>query len=289
MLEGGSKDPAYPGGILDSKSMRTLKIKEVKFSSSLFLDAHEGFVLPMALATVARKLVLNRPPLPAYSRRTIPPRYSSIRLLQSKGGFMTQQQQHHEEASAKGGSSSDIIERVKKDHEELDDYYKHYKKSLKDGDGEAALKWFNQFVWEICRHSVSEELVLYPMMETMGDRGKKLADKSREDHHKVKEMLAEMESMSDAKEMEPKMDKLMEELREHIKLEESEDLALVEKEVGLGARETAGATFALGKSIAPTRPHTMVPEKPVVVEAALGLLATPMDKLRDMFTSFPKA
>jgi iron-sulfur cluster repair protein YtfE (RIC family) len=58
------------------------------------------------------------------------------------------------------------------------------------------MKWYNQFVWELCRHSIGEEIVLYPLLESLGDEGKRLADDARMDHRKVKEMLSRMESLS---------------------------------------------------------------------------------------------
>jgi len=41
--------------------------------------------------------------------------------------------------------------------------------------------------------------------------------------------------------------------------------------------------------VAPTQPHAMIPEKPVALEAALGMLMAPLDKFTDMFKDFPSA
>lgn len=55
-----------------------------------------------------------------------------------------------------------------------------YQKATSDAEKE---EWSNQLRWELARHSVAEELVLYPAMEKhMGERGRALADGDRADH-----------------------------------------------------------------------------------------------------------
>ncbi|KAG6554122.1 hypothetical protein Mapa_004038 [Marchantia paleacea] len=184
-------------------------------------------------------------------------------------------------------TEEDIISKVKHDHAELEEYFQNYKKAHSQGQDDEARKWFNQFVWEISRHSMLEELILYPMMDLLGDRGKELADQSREDHHRTKEILATLQSISDPSLFDKRMNIMMAELRDHMKMEEEEDLAYLEARTDLDTRVTAGKTFSLGKKIVPTHPHPSIPEKFVAIEAALGLLITPLDKLGDLFTPFP--
>ncbi|KAL2649338.1 hypothetical protein R1flu_017466 [Riccia fluitans] len=184
-------------------------------------------------------------------------------------------------------STDDIIDKIKHDHRELEQYFENYKNATKQGDETEARKWFNQFVWEISRHSVSEELVMYPMLASLGDKGQQLADQSRADHHKIKEFLSELQKTSDMNKFDEMMDAMFGNLKDHIKLEEKEDLTYLEQNTEASARETAGKTFALGKNIAPTNPHPEVPEKLVAVEAAVGLLIAPLDKLSDFFKPFP--
>jgi hemerythrin superfamily protein len=184
-------------------------------------------------------------------------------------------------------TSADICEKIKHDHDELETFYKNYKEFHKKGDDEEAHKWFNQFVWEVSRHAVSEELIFYPLIASKGEKGQKLADQSRADHQATKNILEELQNTSDPDEFDKKMDKMMSELREHIKMEESEDIPYLEQNSSPSDRETAGNAFALGKNLVPSRPHAGVPNKPVALEAALGLLITPIDQLRNVFTPFP--
>jgi len=56
-----------------------------------------------------------------------------------------------------------------------------YKKN--NGDAAAQARWSRLFTWEVARHAVGEEIVVYPLMEKhLGEKGKKLADNDRLDH-----------------------------------------------------------------------------------------------------------
>ncbi|CAM6115655.1 unnamed protein product [Calypogeia fissa] len=142
---------------------------------------------------------------------------------------------------------------MKHDHRELEEQFDNYKKALRHGDEEEARKWLSH-VWERSRHSVSEELVLYPMVDDLGEKRQQLANKSREDHHKMKLILADLQRTHDSEEFDRKMDKMMSHLKEHMKMEEEDDLVgeLSDK------RDKAGKAFALGKNLAPTHAHAEI-------------------------------
>jgi hemerythrin superfamily protein len=63
-------------------------------------------------------------------------------------------------------SSSFLLERVsdliKRDHNELRTYKDNILKATTDDE---KVRWQNQFTWELARHSIAEELVVYPAME----------------------------------------------------------------------------------------------------------------------------
>lgn len=181
-------------------------------------------------------------------------------------------------------STDDLITEVKRDHRELETFYDNFKRASTD---EESNKWFHQFVWELSRHSVGEELVMYPLMETINAQGKALADDSRKEHHKVKELLLDASKEKDSDAFISKMTNIMEDLTQHIKKEETDDLVFLSDNVTPDNLRKAGKSFSMKKKLAPTRPHPTIPEKPVALEAALGLLIAPIDKFRDLFTEFP--
>lgn len=76
-----------------------------------------------------------------------------------------------------------ISDAVKTDHRELKEYYD---KIVHANHMEEQVRYQNQFVWELARHSIAEELVLYPALEKhLGSEGKVLADRDRREHYKV--------------------------------------------------------------------------------------------------------
>lgn len=75
--------------------------------------------------------------------------------------------------------SNSIIE----DHRELEEYYNEVVNST---DHDHQQRYGNQFTWELARHSVGEELVLYPAYEKyLGDKGREWAEHDRQEHHQV--------------------------------------------------------------------------------------------------------
>ena len=179
---------------------------------------------------------------------------------------------------------SDVIDEILEDHRELEEYYGKFKAAQSVDE---AHKYFHQFVWENSRHAVSEEIVVYPMMEAVGERGKKLVEESLEGHRRLKTMLHELENEKDEAKFGALFDATYKELQDHLKIEEGEDLPFIKENISLEERQKAAKRFTLGKKLAPTRPHPGIPDKPVALQMALGLLITPIDKLRDAFTEFP--
>lgn len=78
---------------------------------------------------------------------------------------------------------STISAAIKGDHRDLETYYNEV---VGSSDPDYQQRYGNQFVWELARHSVAEELVVYPAMEKyLGQKGKDLADHDRQEHHEV--------------------------------------------------------------------------------------------------------
>ena len=68
-------------------------------------------------------------------------------------------------------------------YRQMYEYHDQYQRAFAKGDTEACARWAPQLRWEIARHAVGEEIVVYPLMEKhLGERGKQLADHDREEH-----------------------------------------------------------------------------------------------------------
>lgn len=83
---------------------------------------------------------------------------------------------------------STISDAIIKDHRELEQYYNEV---INSSDPDHQQRFGNQFTWELARHSVGEELVVYPSFEKyLGDKGKTMAENDRREHHEVRVSFA---------------------------------------------------------------------------------------------------
>lgn len=182
---------------------------------------------------------------------------------------------------------SAVSNAIVKDHRELKKYYTEVVNST---DHDHQQRFGNQFVWELARHSISEELVIYPAMEKyMGDKGRRLADEDREEHHQVKERLKVFQNLKSTDPgYVPEIKHIWDLLDKHIEDEENRDLPALEKALAAHAEDadSLAASFERTKHFVPTRSHPSAGESPPF-ETVMGLLAAPMDRLADMFRKFP--
>ncbi|GCB26990.1 uncharacterized hemerythrin-like protein C869.06c [Aspergillus awamori] len=177
-----------------------------------------------------------------------------------------------------------ISEAIKTDHRELEDYYN---KILNSATEKEKIEWQNQFTWELARHSIAEELVVYPQFEKSIPDGRAMADKDRKEHQSVKEQLKKFQNMKPADpEFESTIRALMKDLSEHIKEEESQDLPKLEDAVSAEESEKLSKSFGRTKMFVPSRSHPSAPDKPPF-ETAIGLMTAPIDHLADLFRKWP--
>ncbi len=80
---------------------------------------------------------------------------------------------------------STISDAIIQDHRELEKCYKEIVDHPDDIDH--ITRYGNQFTWELARHSVAEELLIYPAFEKyMGKDGHEKAERDRNEHHQVR-------------------------------------------------------------------------------------------------------
>ncbi|KAI0056261.1 hypothetical protein BV25DRAFT_1814410 [Artomyces pyxidatus] len=179
-----------------------------------------------------------------------------------------------------------LTEAIKEDHQEMYEYYDAYTKAA--GDTDAQARWAHQLTWEVARHAVGEEIIVYPLMERhLGAHGLDLANHDRAEHQIVKEQLYALSGQTPGtSEYDTTLKKVMEHLRPHNDSEEQEDLPLLEPELGADGSAQAAQSFSRTKKFVPTRAHPSAPNRPPF-ETFAGFLAAPIDKLKDMFETFP--
>ncbi|KAJ7231960.1 hypothetical protein C8J57DRAFT_1250830 [Mycena rebaudengoi] len=139
-----------------------------------------------------------------------------------------------------------------------------------------------QLTWEIARHAVGEEIIVYPLMEKhLGARGLEtgLTTTGRS--------TSKLESLKPGTtEYDAVIERMMVGLRRHNDDEETKDLPLLEPHLGADGSKSAAMQFSRTKQFAPTRAHPSAPNKPPF-ETLTGFLVAPIDKLKDAFAKFP--
>jgi hemerythrin-like domain-containing protein len=179
-------------------------------------------------------------------------------------------------------AASTISEVITNDHRELKKYYEEIVNNPDNIDHQT--RYGNQFTWELARHSVAEELLVYPALEKyLGDKGKEHADHDRAEHHKVcltvpfaeivtdrlqvKVLLKDFQNMSarDSAYV-PKLKEIWSLLEHHIEEEESKDLPALEKALSSsdnrGSSESLAKNFGRTKAFVPSRSHPSAGENP---------------------------
>ncbi|KAK9483613.1 hemerythrin HHE cation binding domain-containing protein [Lipomyces starkeyi] len=177
-----------------------------------------------------------------------------------------------------------IIDVVKQDHRDIE---KCYDSILKADNNDTRTRWANQFVWEVARHSVGEEILLYPAFEKHIQGGKAVANEDRTEHQTVKDDLYKFQNLkSSDKDFIPTLTTIMNELKEHIRNEEEVQLPQIERALGDDESIKLAKSFSRTKHFVPTHSHPSAPNKPPF-ETAVALLTAPIDKLKDIFKKFP--
>jgi len=177
-----------------------------------------------------------------------------------------------------------ISDAIKKDHREIESYYEQI---VGTSDETEQRKYQNQFTWELARHSIGEELVVYPAFEKYVSNGVELADKDRQEHQSVKEQLKIFQNLKPSDpQFIPTIKALMEDLSQHIKEEETNDLPKLEEALSQEESEKYSTSFGRTKMFVPSRSHPSAPDKPPY-ETVVGLLAAPIDHLADLFRKWP--
>ncbi|KAJ3279463.1 hypothetical protein HK104_001447 [Borealophlyctis nickersoniae] len=179
-----------------------------------------------------------------------------------------------------------VEEHIVNDHRSFEELYDRYKSY--DGNVNEQQAIINEFVREVAQHSVAEELIVYPALETKNafNAGHETADHLRHDHGRVKRLLYKLDSMRVGDDgFDTLLKETVDTLKEHAKEEETKELPELKKLFGKEERVTMSRQFLRRKAISPTRPHPDAPDKPPM-ETIAGLGVAPVDKLKDQNREF---
>lgn len=188
------------------------------------------------------------------------------------------------DAAAAPAAHVRILPAIQRDHRELQS---HSNRILNSTDSDEQTRYQNQFTWELARHTIGEELVIYPAIAKHVKSGHEIADRNRCEHQTVKEQLKTFQGLpSTDPQFGPTLQALMDRLEHHFQQEELQDLLLLEEALSQADSEALTRSLDRTKWLVPSRSHPLAPSKPPF-ETVIGLLTAPVDMVADIFRKWP--
>src|SRR3954470_16229549 len=179
----------------------------------------------------------------------------------------------------------DVIEILEHDHREVEAMFTELE-SLRgvstDEEKSRRKDLADQVTIELVRHSVAEEVLVYPRVEK--DISAEEAEHARKEHAEAEETLQRLEKLdADDPAFDDELATLMSEIRHHIEDEEGEMFAHMREVIDEDELRKLGKRVEAFKKVAPTRPHPNVPNE-ALPRTAAGPAASMFDRMRDLAT-----
>jgi len=174
---------------------------------------------------------------------------------------------------------TDMVSVLVTDHEEMKQFFREIEATT---DPKERRDIADRLTAEVARHSVAEEMYLYPAARKILPNGDALIDEEIEEHAEAERLLKKWEGMKgDDPEFMPTYEKIRDGLLHHID-EEEEPKLFPEMQAVLSQeeQEDLGAKITRAKKLAPTRPHPSAPDSPPG-DIVLGVPTGIMDRIRD--------
>jgi hemerythrin superfamily protein len=179
----------------------------------------------------------------------------------------------------------DVIEVLEHDHREVEQMFSELE-SLRGASSEDDLsrrkELAEQVTIELVRHSVAEEVLVYPQVEEKVSAEE--AEHARKEHAEAEEAMQRLEKLdADDPGFDDELATLMSEIRHHIEDEEGEMFAHMREVIDEDELRKLGERVEAFKKVAPTRPHPNVPNE-ALPRTAAGPAASLFDRMRDLAT-----
>lgn len=180
------------------------------------------------------------------------------------------------------GHGGNVIAELTTDHREVDELFAKIE-AQPVGDTQRR-KLVDELTIELVRHSVAEEMHLYPAIREHVAGGDGIADEELSEHADVEQHLKDLEGLpADDAQFNHLVAKLKFEVSAHIRDEEGRLFPLLAAACTPEALDELGDRIRTAKRTAPTRPHPSAPDTPPgnkLVGPGIGLV----DRARDVLT-----
>jgi hemerythrin superfamily protein len=180
------------------------------------------------------------------------------------------------------GHDRDVVDVLTADHREVTDLLAE---ALKSGASEHRRDLADIIITELVRHSVAEEMHVYPVMREHLDDGEQAVEHDTEEHKEIESTLKKLEGVSaDSAEFDETLRHLQSTLADHVQDEETEQFPQLRASVPRETLVELADKVETAKKLAPTRPHPSAPNSAPfhkMVGPGVGLV----DRLRDKLSS----
>ena len=176
----------------------------------------------------------------------------------------------------------DVIEILTSDHREVEQMFAELD-GLRDAVDEQSRSRrkdvAEQVVIELVRHSVAEEVAVYPKVKEKVSEAE--AERAKREHAEAEQTMKRLEKLSPQDPaFEGELRTLMTEIREHVAEEENEMFPHMRSIFSQQELLKMGQQVEVVKKIAPTRPHPSAPDQPPG-NLMIGPVAGLFDRIRD--------
>jgi hemerythrin superfamily protein len=179
----------------------------------------------------------------------------------------------------------DVVDILTTDHHEVLDLLQQIKITT---DAEERRDLADTVISELVRHSVAEEMYVYPAMKKYLPDGDEAVDHDVEEHKELEQTMKKLESVeAQSGEFAQLLGELEDILRDHVSDEENEQFPQLRVQVPREELIDIGGKVENAKKLAPTRPHPSAPNSEVfhkLVGPGVGLVDRLRDKLTDRST-----
>lgn len=178
--------------------------------------------------------------------------------------------------------ATDMVSVLVKDHQEMKEYFRQLETAT---DAKERRDIADRLTAEVARHSVAEEMYLYPAARKVLPNGDELIDEELEEHAEVEKLLKRWEGMDgDDPEFMTTFQQIRDGLLHHIDEEEEAKLFPdMQRALPLEDQQKLGEQITRAKKLAPTRPHPAAPDHPPL-NKVLGPPTGILDRIRDKMT-----
>jgi hemerythrin superfamily protein len=178
-------------------------------------------------------------------------------------------------------TDQDVVDVLTTDHHEVLDLLQQIKVTT---NAEERRDMADTVISELVRHSVAEEMYVYPAMRKHLPDGEEAVQHDISEHKEIEKTLKKLEgAAADDAEFTQLLGQLETILRDHVQDEENEQFPGLRAQIPREDLVEMAKKVEAAKKIAPTRAHPLAPNNPVfhkLVGPGVGLV----DRLRDKLT-----